>query len=543
LVHIWDIAANKDLVAPLKAKPWSVISVTYSPDSKKVAVGCDTIAIYETATGKRLNPTPENQSPVQQIEYGAGGKLLAVWRQDQTIEVWDTPKCRKLTTIKAKIGRFSAMAFSPGGKYLTTGEGDFNQGVLCHWDPRSGKRQRVFPQGKGWLGALSYSAAGDTLACIQTTSQDSVFILWDPATGRERRRITAPVGGGRKPRLSPDGRLLACAKVKDSVALWDTRTAKLVRDFGEGTLGGRELLAFSPDGRSIATPAGQGVDGTMSIHPDVVLWETATGQERLHITMNEGQVNNLAFSPDGRLLASAGRTETIRLWDIWTGKQVGHFTGHRGPMTSLAFAPDGKTLASGGLDSTVLIWDVSGLLPTAKKPAEKLSPAALTRCWNDLAGADAARAYQSIMKLAQRPGQAEGLLKNKLTANPGVDGQRLARLIADLDARNFKVREKASKELATLGRSAEGALTRALEGKPSAEVNRRIQDLLHKLDGTAEDPEQRRLLRAIEVLERLGTREASRLLGKLAKKATNASAAWEAKASIERLGKAGRGAP
>jgi hypothetical protein len=385
------------------------------------------------------------------------------------------------------------------------------------------------------------------------------LIFWDPVTGKEGGRLTELLGPDRarfpefhgsdrypgfsNPRLSHDGRVLAGWTVKNTPALWDTTTGKMVPSFGKPFLGGRELLAVSPDGRTIVTPAGQAVDGGSRIQPDVALWEAATGQQRLHIPMSEGQVRQVAFSPDGRLLAAAGGTETIRLWDTWTGQEAGRFTGHRGAMRSLAFAPDGKALASGGGDGTVLIWDVSGLVPAATKPARKLGRAKLAKCWDDLGGADAARAYQSIVKLAQRPGQAEGLLKNKLTANPRVNARRLARLIADLDARKFNVREKASKELATLGRLAEGALTRALEGNPSAEVKRRIQNLLHKLDGTAEDPEQHRLLRAIEVLERLGTREASRLLGKLWKEATAAQVVLEAKASLDRLGRGGRATP
>jgi hypothetical protein len=231
----------------------------------------------------------------------------------------------------------------------------------------------------------------------------------------------------------------------------------------------------------------------------------------------------------------------MRLWDTWTGKEAGRFTGHRGPITSLAFTPDGKTLASGGLDGTVLIWNVSGLVSAATKPARKLGRAKLAKCWDDLGGADAARAYQAMAQLARHPGQAEGLLKAKLTANPGVKARRLGRLIADLDARNFKVRDKASKELATLGRLAEGALTRALDGDPSAELRRRLQDLLKKLEGKAEDPDQPRLLRAIEVLERLKSREACRLLVQLWKEATAAQVVREAKASLDRLGRGGRG--
>jgi hypothetical protein len=448
------------------------------------------------------------------------------------------------------------MAFSPSGKHLTTAEANSTHGVICHWDPRAGKRQREFPQGRGWLAALSYSAAGDTLAGVHV-SQRMALIRWDPATGKERARLTEVLGperarfpefhgsdryhGFRNPRLSHDGRVLAGWTAKNTPALWDTNTGNSIPSFGKPFLGGRELLALSPDGRTIAAPAGQAVDGGSRIQPDVALWEAATGMQRLHIPMSEGEVRLVAFSPDGRLLAAAGGTETIRLWDTWTGKQAGRFTGHRGAMRSLAFAPDGKALASGGGDGTVLIWDVSGLVAAAKKPVGKLGRAELAKCWDDLGGADAARAYQAMAQLARHPGQAEGLLKAKLAAHPGMDPRRLARLIADLDANSFKVREKASKELAALGRLAEGALTRALDGNPSAELRRRLQDLLQKLEGKAEDPKPPQLVRAIEVLERLGTREARWVLVKLWKEATAAQVVREAKASLDRLGRGGRG--
>jgi hypothetical protein len=186
---------------------------------------------------------------------------------------------------------------------------------------------------------------------------------------------------------------------------------------------------------------------------------------------------------------------------------------------------------------------MSGFMPAAKLGAKKLGRDELARCWDDLASTDAGRAYRAMAELARRPDQAEGLLKDRLSAGPRVNAEQLARLIAALDDDDFEAREKASKELANLGRLAEAALSKALDGKPSAQAKRRIQDLLGKLDGKADDPEQRLLLRVIEVLERLGTPEARRLPDKLAKEATDASAAREAKASMEQLGRTTRTGP
>jgi hypothetical protein len=173
----------------------------------------------------------------------------------------------------------------------------------------------------------------------------------------------------------------------------------------------------------------------------------------------------------------------------------------------------------------------------------ELSRAALDRCWDDLAGAGAARAYRAMAELTWRPDQAVCLFQDRHIADPGANAERIARLIADLDADSFKTREKATKELTDLGHLARAALTRVLDRKPSLELKRRAQSLLARMEKKADDPSLRRLLRVIEVLERLGTPPARRLLAQVAKTAIGADVAREATAALERLDRAGRGAP
>src|SRR5262249_42630073 len=145
-------------------------------------------------------------------------------------------------------------------------------------------------------------------------------------------------------------------------------------------------FAFSPDGKTVAASAHQIVRlGTTTSLENAALrlWEVATGREVLTIPTNDSLVNSIAFSPDGRVLAS-GSTEAIRLWDVATGKEVLRLGGHGASVVSLCFDPVGKTLASGQSDSTVLIWDLAprrtGLSPAGVGPKD------LERWWADLAG-------------------------------------------------------------------------------------------------------------------------------------------------------------
>jgi predicted NACHT family NTPase len=253
---------------------------------------------------------------------------------------------------------------------------------------------------------------------------------------------------------------------------------------------------------------------------------------------HQNLVTSLAFSPDGKVLASGSSDSTVRLWRPATGKELRRFEGHRGLVKSVAFSGDGQKLASAGVDTTVLVWDVSGLVPRTE-PVAQLQPAELQALWEDLAGDDAARASRAIEKLAAAPTQATTLLKQQLRPAAAADPKLLAGLIADLGNDDFNTREKATKELEKLGEHAEPALRKALEEKPAPEARRRLEALAEKASALRRNPspERVRTFRSLEVLERAGTAEARQVLEALAQGAPGARLTEEAKAAAERLAK------
>jgi hypothetical protein len=159
----------------------------------------------------------------------------------------------------------------------------------------------------------------------------------------------------------------------------------------------------------------------------------------------------------------------------------------------------------------------------------------LARLWGRLAAGDAARAQQAVAELIESPASTLSFVGKSLHAVAPAPAEHLATLIADLDHEEYDHREKASRDLKTLGELAEPALRRVLEARPSAEVKRRLADLLDALDGKAPSPELLRSLRALQVVEGIGTPEARRVLGGLAGGAPEARLTQEAKASLERL--------
>jgi hypothetical protein len=294
------------------------------------------------------------------------------------------------------------------------------------------------------------------------------------------------------------------------------------RERAENWTGSRPV--FSPDGKMMA------MNGRRK---PIALWETSSGKQRLLLKGHEEPTTCVAFSADGGTLASASWDSTIRLWDLETGKELRKLMGHRGPAWGLSFSGDGNLLVSAGEDTTMLFWDVAAVTHRPRPRIARLSLAECEAVWKNLADRDAAKAYGAITKLTAATDQAVTLLQAHLEPARPADAKRLADLIRDLDDRRFAVREKATRELGRLGDAAAPALHLALQGQPALELRRRAEALLEKLATVS--GERLRGLRAVEVLEHIGTPAARQLLRKLATGLPEARVTQEAKASLGRL--------
>ena len=286
------------------------------------------------------------------------------------------------------------------------------------------------------------------------------------------------------------------------------------------------VLQVSPDSKLLA----------LGIDDRIQLWNLTTGKLVRLFGGHDVAVRSLAFSPDGKLLAAGSQDQSIRLWQV-TGAEVAQLRGHRGAVHELRFAGDGKTLVSAGEDGTALIWDLPAAIEAARRrPLRTASDQKLAKLWADLETDNALRAYAAICELAATPRETVPFLKERL--RPAVvDTQRIARLVTELDAKQFAVRDKAMQELERLGEAAGPALRKALAGEAPPEVRRRVEQLLEKLHQRVKSAESLRLLRALEVLEQLGTPEARKVLETLAQGARQAPLTQEATMALERLGR------
>jgi hypothetical protein len=277
------------------------------------------------------------------------------------------------------------------------------------------------------------------------------------------------------------------------------------------------------------------------------VYDALTGHE---VRTLEGSVtaalNGAALSPDRRLLAVAIQSYSnprggapgglmVRVYETATGSARHDLPGPADRAMSVAFSRDGKTLAVGCTDTTILLWDLAG--PPEK--AEPLSPAELTELWGALDVSAAKRADQAMRKLTSRPAEAVPFLAGQVKPAPASDvtAETLAKLIADLDAARFAVREAASLKLEQIGAPARPAVVEALKRTDlPPEMRERLEKLKAKLDQPINMDEWVRPLRAIEVLERIGSAEAVAHLKGLAG-GGDAPTTRAARGAVERLGK------
>jgi WD40 repeat protein len=398
-IRLWDLAAGRELRG---INGYAVGRLAFSPDGRAIAAGSSShrVTIWDVATGREVRTMRGHGDYVAMVAFSPDGRILASSSYDETVKFWEVTSGREITSLTGRLRLpsmlwASSLAFSPSGHAVALGIGDgpirlwdtatwqelpplggrsvgvtsaqyspdghliaFGSfdGTITIWDAASGRELRLLRGHSGLVNSIAFSPDGKVLASGGT---DRTVKFWDVASGRELQTLTGHGEQVTSIAFSADGSLLASASGDRTVKLWDVASGTMLRTLS-GHAAWINSVAFSPDGRMLASGSGElGRDGVNAANA-IKLWDVASGSELRTLIGHAAWVTAVAFSRDGKLLASASGDRTVKLWDVASGREQRALGGFADRVACLAFAPDGRVLAVGSHDSTIKLWDFTG---------------------------------------------------------------------------------------------------------------------------------------------------------------------------------------
>ena len=300
---------------------------------------------------------------VNSVVFSPNGAILASAGEDKTIVLLDTTNYQPIgQPLQGHTDDITQLAFSLDGSILASASKD--QSIIL-WDVAS---QRQI--GQPLIGhndsvtAIAFSVDGKILA---SGSADQTIILWDTQSQLPiNQRLIGHEDRVTSVAFSPDGSTLASASGNGKIILWDTQTySPFVLDAKTHVYD----LAFKPHSNILASAAcNKYGDNGFCNQGRITLWDVASRQPVQTLVGHRDYVSRVAFSPDGKILASGSWDRTILLWDAESNQPLGTpLWGHTSSVNSLAFSPDGKVFASGGGDNAVILWDVKPRQPIGQQ--------------------------------------------------------------------------------------------------------------------------------------------------------------------------------
>ncbi|MGL4967707.1 MAG: AAA family ATPase [Inquilinus sp.] len=395
---IWDVQTGKAIVT---TEGFGTSSATFSPDGLSFAASSEqdrSIRIWSAEDGRAIGKLDNQFWPDQVVFSPDGTKILAgAWAAitwNNMSRLWDVPSQSEIAILRDHTSDTHGGTFSHDGRYIATVSLD---GTARLWNGNSGKARHVLGSESIGLKLSSVEAQyrDQEMNCVfspddrllAAISTQGAVRVWDVESGTELSGIRGHRGLVEHVAFSPDGNRLLTASHDGTARLWDvdgvlttTLRHKSPPTFAAFSLDGMRVVtvdsvahiwdaasggeiktldpgggpirhaAFSPDGRLVATASWGG---------SIVIWSVESGRETLRLAGDSAAVVHVEFSPRGNLLASASIVGTARLWNTSTGAEAAVLTAN-GNLRRVLFSPDGELVMTALTDNTARIWRSDG---------------------------------------------------------------------------------------------------------------------------------------------------------------------------------------
>jgi WD40 repeat protein len=416
--RIWD-AKTGECRLSLWGHREGLSYLAYSPDSKRLATGGidNVIIVWDLSDGQALTRFSGHDKPISGISFSPDGKWIAS-TGGTSFAVWNSTDAT-VRHLRRQTRDFNDASFSPDGRYIAATDGGdqwvdeimlldaetadvirkfrghenrisrlrfstdgrqlvsvgYDHRVLT-WDVDTGRLTKVLKGHNDWIYDVAFSPRGDRIA---STSVDGTIKIWDPQRGKETLTLEGPWERSRGIDFSRDGNQLATASEDGNVRIWNATP------FTDGVPAGRILddgpagpcgVVFSPDGRTLATAREDG---------RIQFWDAETGWETNTLPGHDRKVSSLAYSADGKLLASSGGVQgqpsDIKIWSVSNAKLRVQIRNDL-PDTRVLTFHSGSEIAS--LDSTAInFWNES-----SERPIRTLRPSSAKKLTTGAAASD-----------------------------------------------------------------------------------------------------------------------------------------------------------
>ncbi|KAL7956924.1 hypothetical protein V8C34DRAFT_287091 [Trichoderma compactum] len=329
---------------------------------------------------------PTDDEITSRAAFSPDSKYVAAGTKE--IYIWDLEIDKPIAVLSGHTNEITVLSFSPDGSYLASGSRDLTVRLwAAPWDSEEKKPLLKLTGHSGRIFDLSFSPSQKRLV---TCSSDRTLFIWDYETGTEaavrmedeNQGITVHKSPIRDVAISPDGGKIASASRDGLICLWEGKSGNLLRELpGHKNVVNR--ITFSKDSKLLASASG---DNTVRV------WDVDEGAEPLTLIGHDDWVRCAVFSPDAQFVVSSSDDRTLRVWnlahenakktaDLNSIDKTQEFTedydsqvleGHEDYVMCIAFSPDGKTIASGGNDGHILLWDYTENQRTPIKPEPKM---------------------------------------------------------------------------------------------------------------------------------------------------------------------------